>query len=233
MALACVVTGTKWEGSVCNGGLCVGDQTLQVLCEGRAFNSGNADSIRAMDDFLPNHEFAAHYDIRVNAPPSVVYECLLRSDFNQHWLVRLLMTLRTGKRPSRNSIPRDLRQRLQGSGFVVLKEIPNEELVLGVAGKFWHPDGGRCLELMPHQFAGFSREGYAKAAWNFKLGAESPQGSVLGTETRIQCFGPAALWKFRAYWTVVGPFSGLIRKAILQQVKAGAESIARSRARRG
>ena len=34
----------------------------------------------------------------------------------------------------------------------------------------------------------------------------------------------AALWKFRAYWSLVGPFSGLMRKAILKQVKTEAES---------
>jgi hypothetical protein len=48
---------------------------------------------------------------------------------------------------------------------------------------------------------------------------------VLSTETRIKCFGRAALWKFRSYWSLVGPFSGLIRKAILKQVKTEAESI--------
>jgi hypothetical protein len=176
----------------------------------------------SIDDFLPDPDFAASYEIRVQAPSPVVYADLLRADFHEHWLVRVLMTLRTGKRPMRHAVPRDLRQRLEGTGFVVLKEIPNEELVIGVVGKFWRPDGGRYLELTPQEFVEFSREGYAKAAWNFRLRAESQQASILSTETRIQCFG-AALWKFRAYWSVVGPFSGLIRKAILQQVKVKAE----------
>jgi hypothetical protein len=48
--------------------------------------------------------------------------------------------------------------------------------------------------------------------------------TVLSTETRIKCFGRAALWKFRFYWSLVGPFSGLIRKVILKQVKTEAES---------
>jgi hypothetical protein len=43
--------------------------------------------------------------------------------------------------------------------------------------------------------------------------------SVLSTETRIKCFAQAALWKFRLYWSLVGPFSGFMRKAILKQVK--------------
>ncbi len=47
------------------------------------------------------------------------------------------------------------------------------------------------------------------------------------TNTGPKCFGQAALWKFRLYWSVVGPFSGLIRKAILNQVKSEGEAKAR------
>lgn len=157
-------------------------------------------------------------------PPSVVYQYLLRSDFNEPWLVRLLMTIRTGKRPPRNRVPCDLPQRLRGTGFVILEDVPGEELVIVVAGKFWRPDGGRCLDLTVGDFAAFARAGYAKAAWNFKLRTKSPQCTDLSTETRIECFGRAALWKFRFYWSLVSPFSGLIRKAILKQVKTEAES---------
>jgi hypothetical protein len=177
-----------------------------------------------IDEFLPNYDFCAAYEIRIDAPTSVVYECLLRSDFSELWLVRVLMTLRSGKRLPRNRVPSDLRRRLQGTGFVMLAEAPGDELVIGVAGQFWRPDGGRCLDLTADEFAGFSRPGYAKGAWNFKLRAESPESTLLSTETRIKCFGQAALWKFRIYWSLVGPFSGLMRKAILKQIKTEAES---------
>jgi hypothetical protein len=40
------------------------------------------------------------------------------------------------ERPER----RDLRQRLQCTGFVILSEVPNEEIVISVAGRFWRPD---------------------------------------------------------------------------------------------
>jgi hypothetical protein len=132
------------------------------------------------------------------------------------------MTLRTGKWMPHNSEVGDLHQRLQGTGFVILGEVPDKELVIGVAGQFWRLDGGRCTDLTPQQFPGFSRPGYSKVAWNFKLQSKSAATTVLSTETRIKCFGKA-LWRFRLYWSVVGPFSGLIRKAILKQVKVAAE----------
>ena len=179
-----------------------------------------------IDELLPACDFRAAYQSRINAPRSVVYEALLHADFSELWVTRLLMTLRSGKRMPRNRTPGDLRQRLWGSGFVILEEVPDEELVIGVAGRFWRPDGGRCMDLAASDFMDFSRMGFAKAAWNFRLSAESPEtgGTILSTETRIQCFGRAALWKFRAYWSLVGPFSGLIRKEILKHVKAKAES---------
>ena len=107
---------------------------------------------------------------------------------------------------------------------MILSEVPDEEIVIGVAGRFWRPDGGRCLDLTAKDFAEFSRPGYAKVAWNFKLRADCPEGTLFSTETRIKCLGQAALWKFRIYWSLVGPFSGLMRKAILKQVKTEAES---------
>jgi hypothetical protein len=177
-----------------------------------------------IDEFLPNHDFSAAYEISINAPASVVSECLLHLDFNELWLVRLLMSIRSGKWLPRNRAPSDLRQRLQGTGFVILADVPNEEVVIGVVGRFWQPDGGRCLNLTANDFAEFSLPGYAKAAWNFKLRSESPHSTVLSTETRIKCFGQGALWKFRIYWSLVGPFSGLIREAILKRVKTEAES---------
>jgi hypothetical protein len=183
-----------------------------------------------IDAFLPNYDFCASYQIRISAPRSVVYECLLQSDFNELWLTRLLMTLRTGKRMRRHRMPGDLRQRLPGTGFFILEEVPDDELVIGVAGRFWRPDGECCMDLTAARFVEFSRPGYAKAVWNFKLRAELPEilseteSTILSTETRIQCFGRAALRKFGVYWSLVGPLSGLIRKAILKQVRTKAES---------
>jgi hypothetical protein len=181
-----------------------------------------------IDEFLPHPDFRAAYQIRIHAPRPLVYACLLHSDFSELWLTRLLMTLRSGKRMPRprHRAPGGLRQRLQGTGFVMLDEVPEDELVIGVAGRFWRPDGGRCMDLTGADFLDFSRPGYAKVAWNFQLRAALPETetTILSTETRIECFGPAALWKFRIYWSLVGPFSGLIRKAILKQVKNKAEA---------
>ena len=180
-----------------------------------------------IDQLLPAYDFRAAYETRINAPRSRVYECLLHTDFSELWMTRLLMTLRSGKLMRRNPpTPGDLRQKFPGTGFVILEEVPEDELVIGVAGRFWRPDGERFMELTASSFEEFSRKGWAKAAWNFKLLTESAdtEATILSTETRIQCLGRAARWKFGAYWSLVSPFSGLIRKELLKKVKATAEA---------
>lgn len=127
----------------------------------------------------------------------------------------------------RQERPGGLLQRLHGTGFVVLEEVPDDEIVIGVAGRFWRPDGDRCMDLTAAEFINFSRAGFAKATWKFKLraGLAETGTTILATETRIRCFGQAAWWKFRIYWTLVAPFSGLIRKEMLEAVKIKAETI--------
>ncbi|MGH9649109.1 MAG: hypothetical protein ACRD3I_01435, partial [Terriglobales bacterium] len=65
--------------------------------------------------------------------------------------------------------------------------------------------------------------GYAKAMWNFTVERAEEGVTRLATETRVVTYGSSARRKFRAYWLVVGPFSGLIRKEMLRLVKRNAE----------
>lgn len=178
-----------------------------------------------IDEFLPDYDFGASYDIQISAPPPIVYERLLWLDFNDVWINRILESLRTGKLVSPSRGAATLGQRLQGTGFLMLAEVPNEELLIGIGGRFWRPDGGRCFDLRVEDFVEFARPGYAKVARNFTLRADASGKTILSTETRTKCFGPAAKWKFGIYWFLIYPFSGLIRNAILNRVKSDAESI--------
>ncbi len=102
------------------------------------------------------------------------------------------------------------------------------ELVFGLAGRFWRPDGD--LRPIPDReaFLAFAEGGCVKAAWNIEIGAADGASCDLSTETRIEYFGAAARRKFRVYWTLVGPFSGAIRRALLSGIKRLAERPARA-----
>ncbi|MFY9552009.1 MAG: hypothetical protein WAU32_12720 [Thermoanaerobaculia bacterium] len=122
-------------------------------------------------------------------------------------------------RASHGTLP----QKLQRFGFTKLDELPVSELVFGLAGRFWRPDGG--LRRIPDReaFVNFAEDDCVKVAWNLLIGATDGISCELSTETRIQYFGGAARRKFRIYWAVVGPFSSLLRRALLSGVQRRAE----------
>jgi hypothetical protein len=122
-----------------------------------------------------------------------------------------------------------LPERLQRFGFTRLHEVPGRELVFGLAGRFWRWNGD--LRPIPDRaaFDAFAEEGCVKAAWNLTIGEASADGGgcEVSTETRIAYFGEAARRKFRLYWSLVRPFSGVLRTGLLRSVKQGAERPAR------
>jgi len=111
---------------------------------------------------------------------------------------------------------------------VVLSDRPGEELVLGTIGNFWSLRP-RTRKLSKQKFRQFSEPGAAKAAWAFVIAPRPDGGSVLSTETRVVCADAADRARFRLYWLAVGPFSGMIRRAMLALVKRRAESLAKYR----
>ena len=99
----------------------------------------------------------------------------------------------------------------------------NEEIVIGVVGRFWQPRSGVIQDLSPKEILDFQTEGYAKALWNFHLVRNASNQTTLSTETRVLVFGSSSRRKFLLYWSVVGPFSGWIRKEMLRLIRVQAE----------
>lgn len=141
----------------------------------------------------------------------------------------LLLALRGYGLRARRRVGGTFPERLERFGFTKLAEAPGLELVFGLAGKFWLPGGGLRPSLDPERFLEFAEEGCVKAAWNLRVEPVRDGASDLSTETRIVCFGSAARRKFHLYWAVVGPFSGLLRRALLRQVSREAAREVRSR----
>jgi len=67
---------------------------------------------------------------------------------------------------------------------LLVDEIPPEEIVLGLVGKFW-TYRAEILKLNAVQYGEFNQKGYAKLAWNFAIHDHSPGVVRLSTETRI------------------------------------------------
>jgi hypothetical protein len=175
----------------------------------------------AIDEWLPKYQVSASYSLLVHASDEKTYAALKHANFSDLPVVRGLMRLR-GYRLDRGRMPESEAHYGGPGSFLELAAVPRREVVLGIAGRFWRLDGGIVRGLTPVQFADFHREGYAKAAWSFSL-EPTDGGTQLKTETRVQTYGRSATLKFRAYWIFVGPFSGLIRKAMLREVKRMAQ----------
>jgi len=97
------------------------------------------------------------------------------------------------------------------------------ELVLATVGRFWRARGELCA-ISPVRFREPAPPGTAKAAWNFVVGRCSDGTTELRTETRVLCADVEARRRFRAYWMLIKPFSGLIRCEMLAAVRSAAET---------
>ena len=176
-------------------------------------------AVPLIDELMPRFDEFERHALVIPAPPEVVYAALHRVDLLDSRATRWLLALRTaparGFRRSRARVPLTLERVLQ-SGFVLLGERPGHELALGVVGKFWTLTGTR-LTVDAERFRGFADPGYARVVWDFRLAAE-PGGTRLSTETRITCTDPASRRRFRLYWRIIRPFSGLTRIAMLRAI---------------
>ena len=186
-----------------------------------------------IDKYAPTADASETHQIEIEAGAEFVYQKLWTTNLAGSAIIKTLMGLRTlpgvllhptspdRKQPGgwRRTITM---QNLIDAGFGKLTEEPGKEIVLGIAGKFWRPTGN-VVPFNRTNFAGPVPAGLARAVWNFHLQPLGPRRTILLTETRVICVDAASRTKFRLYWMFVRPFSGLIRRLMLQSVKRECE----------
>lgn len=168
------------------------------------------------DGLVPRFDVETVHAIDIEAPTSVVFPAVRTLDLSGSPLVRLLLRLR--------GIPGDAltAEGLRRLGFRIVLEEPDRAFALGIIGRFWTPSG-TLLDFDPADFVTIATPGYAKALWYFELAPGPRRGTRLRTVTRVCCHDPVSRRRFRAYWTVAGPFSSLVRVRMLALVKDRAE----------
>lgn len=194
-----------------------------------------------LDELMPRYDVVERHSIRVRAAPALVYAAIREADLADAPITRILLALRALPaavfvlvRNPRAALA-DWRERrrnrgvrleaFERAGFRVVAERPPKELVIGLLGRFWTPRGGLCAGVSAEAFRAEPPTGTALAGWNFSVRPAPEGGSELRTETRVWC-APDARRRFRLYWLVVRPGSGLIRRAMLRSIRRKAEEAA-------
>ena len=165
-----------------------------------------------IDQVIPRYDEREYHQIEIRGDRRKVYQTARSIDFSDSIIIRTLFCLR-GLPPTSTNV-----DGLLQVGFLLVDEIPSEEFVLGLVGKFW-TYRAQILKLDAVQYGEFNQKGYAKLVWNFAIQEHLPGAVRLSTETRIVCTDDHSRSRFKFYWALIGKFSGLTRKEMLRVAK--------------
>jgi hypothetical protein len=174
-----------------------------------------------IDEALPHFDFVERHGVDIAADNASVWRALHEADLAGPLSVRLLMGLRAlpAAIASRH-LPRRRKvtlRTLQQAGFKQLAENAPHETLLGIVGEFWRLRGN-VSDFEAANFSMLIDGRRARAAWNFVVETTGNK-SRLTTETRVACPDARSRRRFRLYWTIVRPFSGWIRIAMLREIR--------------
>jgi hypothetical protein len=194
------------------------------------------------DDFLPAYDVSDAVAVVVQADRSTAWNALMNIDLLELGrsapLVGLLGALRMlpdivghvlhGERPP--TAPDSMRlQDLPGvplseGGWLLLGELPEEEIALGLVGKFWRPVI-EYAELPAQDFRAFKEPGYAKTVYQLSARSLEDGKTLLSGLMRTATTDEHARGWFRRYWTFgVGSGAHLLVQGLLDAARAEAET---------
>ena len=200
-----------------------------------------------IDDYLPIYDVSDSVATVVNADVATTWSALMEVDLievgRQRRAVGMLAALRAlpevvTKLLFGHSLPsapdhlclRDCAKLAPaGGGWVLLDERPNDEIALGLVGKFWLP----VIEyatVSRDEFREFGQPGYAKTVYALSVRALGRDRTLLTGVMRTATTDPAARRWFRAYWTFgVGSGAHVLVNGLLDTAKEMAERHVASR----
>jgi hypothetical protein len=183
-----------------------------------------APPMSLVDQYLPAYQFVERHRILVAGSPDRVLDAAEAYDLGDDPLAGKLLAAR--QVPARLLATFFGASRVPAFGmksFIPLGRDGEKEIAVGLAGRFWRPDGGLVPLPDAAAFAAFDEPGAAKLVLSF---VTEPRGRLtrLTTETRIHCLDARALVSFTPYWLVIRLPSGLIRRRMLSAIKQGVEA---------
>jgi hypothetical protein len=186
-----------------------------------------------LDEHLSDYDVTERHAVVVDADAERTWQAVRSVDLFRSPVTAVLGELRRlparlqDLRDGRTASPRGpstLDDMVRG-GFLLLDERPGREIVLGSVSRPWKgvPRGGPRPDVAPEGFAAFNAPGYAKVAFNIRVLPYGRGRSLVTTETRVATTDADSRRRFARYWLVIGPFSALIRRLMLRNVRSAAE----------
>ncbi|GAA6119587.1 hypothetical protein [Acidovorax sp. FG27] len=173
-----------------------------------------------IDHYLPRYQFAEEHSRYIPASQARVLDVLGRPAVLNDPIARGLIALREtpNRLAGRLGFASGLKHRPSFSvaDFTPLGRDGDRELAHGLAGRFWQSDYGLVDVRDAAAFQALDPAGIAKLVMNFTAAPEGG-GTRLTTRTRVWCGDDAALRRFRPYWLLIRPASGLIRRRLLKR----------------
>lgn len=179
-----------------------------------------------MNRYLPRYQFAETHSLHVPASPARVLDVAARPEITDDPVARSLIAMRElpNRLASRLGLAAPTLRQREAFGFADFTPLGRDgerELAFGLAGRFWRFDYGLVPLADGPAFAALDATGLAKLVLHFTAEPEGT-GTRLTTRTRVWCGDAAAKRRFTAYWLLIRPASGLIRRRMLQRVRDAA-----------
>ena len=170
------------------------------------------------EKYLPRHHFSERHALDIAAPQARVMAAARGYRPEGDALFKYAIAAR--------ELPMRALHRLQGrsgapqpsfgmDNFTLLEQRGDDELVFGLAGKFWQADYGQAGIADGASFLAFNAPGAAKLVLSFVAQPLDATHTRLVTETRVFCLDAEARRRFTPYWYLIRPVSGLIRRRML------------------
>jgi hypothetical protein len=179
---------------------------------------------RMLDLLLPTYQHRERHSRYIAACPADVWNAVERVRWAELALARPLLALRALPARLTRTVPPWQRSRpiVHNLPIPLIVERPGTELVFAGALRPW-PRGDRPPPALDrYRFPGFFEPGWVKVAMDIRLARERT-GTRLSTETRIQATDRRARRAFAAYWLLIRPGSGLVRRELLRAIARRAE----------
>jgi hypothetical protein len=188
---------------------------------------------RLIDAILPEYEFRGVTSTVIHASPTQIFKAFREVSLADipvaDWLIDLRYIpgrlLGRVEEKSDKSVP--ISQSMKDGGNILLGETPDQEVVIGVIGKFHNMLDQEPVALNgPDEFATFDDPAYQKLAMSWYIaGGDEEKGYRFVMDNRTHALSRAARQKFSLYWWLMIKWGSSIMSYILMNtIKERAEA---------